>query len=104
MKDREKLAKMIAYTSQGRDKFCVHITSPDSTYENILGWLLLLLLVTLGCLPFSFARFAAFVTYSQGIYNPCFEGIPKSACSLDVVRLHKNYITYLQYLFKKYKL
>ena len=37
-------------------------------------------MVVVGCLPFSFPSSDAFIHYIQAIYNPMFNGVPRSTC------------------------
>ena len=59
-------------------------------------------IVAVGCLPFSFPSSDAFIHYIQAIYNPTFNGIPRSTCRADIFRLHSQYCFYLSALLKKY--
>ena len=57
-------------------------------------------MVAVGCLPFSFPSSDAFIRYIQAIYNPMFNGIPRTTCRSDIFRLHSQYCFYLSTLLK----
>ena len=52
-------------------------------------------MVVVGCLPFSFPFSDAFIRYIQAIYNPMFNGIPRTTCRSDIFKLHSQYCFYL---------
>ena len=57
-------------------------------------------MVVVGCLPFSFPSSDVFIRYIQAIYNPMFNGIPRTTCRSDIFRLHSQYCFYLSTLLK----
>ena len=73
-------------------------------YNKLRDWEEIAKMVVVGCLPFSFPSSDAFIRYIQAIYNPMFNGIPRTTCRSDIFRLHSQYCFYLSTLLKKYSM